>query len=343
VVSSGRVGREPEVSRPRRVGRILVLGLAVVVLVGLLGGLVQLVMERTDAAANPPPGEFVELPDGRMLHVQVAGDTDERPTVLLESGAGASSLGWAWIQPAVAEHATVISYDRSGLGWSQGDPHGADAAAVVEDLRQAATALGHGGPYVLVGHSLGAHYVRAFAAEHPDEVAGVVLVDPSHEESTAATGSSPADAAPVYTALRIATRLGLTRLYDPTAAVLDPLPEPHRSQALAQQHSRAGIDAATTEYLAVDRVGEQLPGGQALGDIPLHVLIATGGATDDASRAMIDTLADLRAELATLSSRGATTVLADADHVSMVTDPQHASAVSDAILDVLAQTDETES
>ena len=37
-------------------------------------------------------------------------------------------------------------------------------------------------PYVLVGHSVGGLYVRLYAHEHPDQVAGMVLVDTTHEE-----------------------------------------------------------------------------------------------------------------------------------------------------------------
>jgi pimeloyl-ACP methyl ester carboxylesterase len=40
-----------------------------------------------------------------------------------------------------------------------------------------------GGPYVLVGHSYGGLIVRRYAALHPGDVAGIILVDPAHEES----------------------------------------------------------------------------------------------------------------------------------------------------------------
>ena len=34
------------------------------------------------------------------------------------------------------------------------------------------------GPYVLVGHSLGALNMQVFASKYPDDVAGMVLLDP---------------------------------------------------------------------------------------------------------------------------------------------------------------------
>jgi pimeloyl-ACP methyl ester carboxylesterase len=89
------------------------------------------------------------------------------PTVLLETGMGGASMAWAWVQPRVAERATVVAYDRAGLGWSDPSPRGPGAEQVVRDLREALAVRGLSGPYVLVGHSLGGHYMRAFAAAHP--------------------------------------------------------------------------------------------------------------------------------------------------------------------------------
>ena len=41
-------------------------------------------------------------------------------------------------------------------------------------------------PLVLVGHSLGGFNVKLYAALYPDDVAGLVLVDPSEERSPSA-------------------------------------------------------------------------------------------------------------------------------------------------------------
>jgi pimeloyl-ACP methyl ester carboxylesterase len=38
-------------------------------------------------------------------------------------------------------------------------------------------------PYVLAGHSLGGHIVRTFAARHPADVSGLILVDVRHEDA----------------------------------------------------------------------------------------------------------------------------------------------------------------
>lgn len=114
---------------------------------------------------------------GRRLHLNVMGEDKDGPTVILE--AGGMSSQWAWIQPEIAEFARVVSYDRAGLGWSE-QPH--DARHISQQLHTALEEAGIGGPYVLVGHSMGGVYARQFAGDYPDEVAGMVLLDSSYPD-----------------------------------------------------------------------------------------------------------------------------------------------------------------
>lgn len=307
--------------------------LLVLVLTGLL---VQVVAERRDAAANPPPGELVALPDGRSLHLQVAGEDHDGPTVVLEAGAGAFSAAWAWVQPAVAEQYTVVSYDRAGLGWSEVSDHGPAAEAVVADLHTVLQARGLPGPYVLVGHSLGSHYVRAFAAAHPEDVAGVVLVDPSHEHQAAALGEDYdlGTVEQMYTALEIATQLGLTRVYNPFAAALEALPEPQRSQYRAEQLTVGNVRSSAAEIAAMDTIGAGVA-GSTLGEVPLRVLIAASAPAPQ-DQEQVDALVPLRQDLAGLSSNGEAIVLPEAEHISIVAEREHAADVTAAILEVSA-------
>ena len=130
-----------------------------------------------------PPGELIDVSDGRRLHVRVMGAEHPGPTVLLEHRHGLTVSSWGWLQPRLAEHVTVVSYDRPGSGWS--DAGDADFSAVAADLRVALDRLDVPGPYVPVGFSLGGLYARAFSASHPREVAGLVLLDPAHEDQMA--------------------------------------------------------------------------------------------------------------------------------------------------------------
>jgi pimeloyl-ACP methyl ester carboxylesterase len=127
----------------------------------------------------PPPGRLVEV-EGHRLHLLCVGRG--RPTVVLEAGISDAFAVWARVQPSLAETTRVCSYDRAGIGYSDPGPPPRTSLTIARELHALLDAAGEPAPYVLVGHSFGGLNVRAFAAEHPSEVAGLVLVDASHEE-----------------------------------------------------------------------------------------------------------------------------------------------------------------
>jgi pimeloyl-ACP methyl ester carboxylesterase len=141
---------------------------------------VPLLAGFTLAAQTPsppaPPGRIVDI-GGRRLHLNCAGHGS--PTVVLDAGLGDSSLAWSLVQPKLATTARVCSYDRAGTAWSHdaGPQHGLSNAA--EDFDRLLKASGERAPYVLVGHSWGGWLVAVYARRHPENVAGIVLVDSS--------------------------------------------------------------------------------------------------------------------------------------------------------------------
>lgn len=86
------------------------------------------------------------------------------------------------VHERVRELTTSVLYDRAGTGWSEPVRLPRSAAAVAEELRDLLRAEQVPGPYVLVGHSLGAFYARRFVQLFPGEVAGLLLLDPGHED-----------------------------------------------------------------------------------------------------------------------------------------------------------------
>ena len=130
----------------------------------------------------PPPGELVDV-GGHSLHINCVGEGS--PTVILESGSGATSVDWANIQPEVANTTRVCAYDRAGSGWSETGPGPGDPQQIAGELHTLLGNAGIDGPYVLVGHSFGGLYVRMYAELYPNEVEGMVLVDSSHPEQSA--------------------------------------------------------------------------------------------------------------------------------------------------------------
>jgi pimeloyl-ACP methyl ester carboxylesterase len=117
---------------------------------------------------------------GYRLHLNCTGQGS--PTIVLDAGLGESSLSWSKVQPEASKFARVCSFDRPGYGWSEAGPSPRTSAQIVKELHTLLTNAGEKGPYVLAGHSFGGYNVRLFAAQYPDETAGIVLVDSSHEE-----------------------------------------------------------------------------------------------------------------------------------------------------------------
>jgi pimeloyl-ACP methyl ester carboxylesterase len=86
---------------------------------------------------------------------------------------------WKKVFREVAAFTTAVAYNRAGFGRSSRAEAPRHAASIVCELRAFLQDAGFSPPYVLVGHSLGGLYMQLFARLHPDEAAGLVLVDPT--------------------------------------------------------------------------------------------------------------------------------------------------------------------
>ncbi|MFR9804483.1 alpha/beta fold hydrolase [Pseudonocardia sp. RS010] len=106
---------------------------------------------------------------------------DGVPVVWL-AGGGMFGLYYWNVHALAAGFTTSVLYDRLGTGWSDVVDLPRPGSRVTDDLRELLEAIGLPGPYVLVGHSLGGLYARLFAKRFPDDVAGLVLLDPTHED-----------------------------------------------------------------------------------------------------------------------------------------------------------------
>jgi len=156
---------------------ILVVLLGTLALPVLAGAVYQAIETLRDRRRFPPPGRLVRFNERRM-HIHITGEGT--PTVVFESGMGASCLSWTLVQSQVAQFSRAVSYDRAGHGWSDPAPEPRTARQIALELNTLLNATGLQGPYVLVGHSFGGYVNRAFAHLYRDRVAGVVLVDSVH-------------------------------------------------------------------------------------------------------------------------------------------------------------------
>ncbi|WP_196810861.1 alpha/beta hydrolase [Arthrobacter sp. 35W] len=300
---------------------------ALLALVSVAGGC-ETVLEAVDARAHPMAGQLVDV-GGHRLHLDCTGSGS--PTVVLEPGAGEMSSVLGWIAPAVASGTRVCVYDRAGRGWSEPADTPQDGAQIAADLH---TLLQRGnvpGPYVLAGHSFGGLYALAFAAQYPDDVAGMVLVDST--APAAHPGPAPPRSAGSYDlpgrvsmVISTAARLGLGRLY----GQLDygSLPPLSRDEARASSATASQLRSTIDEYVQGGSSVEEAAALRGFGGKPLVVLSAGSGSAAGWSAA--------QNALATLSTNSVHRTVEGATHASLVSEKEDAAATAQAILDVVS-------
>lgn len=130
-------------------------------------------------AIEPPIGHRYEV-DGTKLWAHISGSGE--PSIVFLPGSGMVGLDYLNIHDQVSEFSTSVLYDRAGTGWSDQVKLPRSAMAVTDELRKLLHTINVPAPYVLVGHSLGGAYARRYAQRFPDDVAGILLLEPAHED-----------------------------------------------------------------------------------------------------------------------------------------------------------------
>ena len=265
----------------RWTGRILLGLLALIVVLVASGASYEAIMAAGDASRYPARGQRVDV-GGYRLHISCIGDGS--PTVVLDAGQGGFSLDWSLIQPELATTTRVCAYDRAGYGWSDPSPQPRTPRQIAEELHTLLGNAGIEGPYVLVGHSAGGKHVRLYATRHPQDVAGMVLVD-ARTEYVDANRSPEALAAEHKQQRRfqrticVAARIGLVR---PFWAALWPKVWPATQNLSAETRAEIGVLQARSQQIKtvlredafLTQDNSQLNSAAPLGNVPLIVLAA---------------------------------------------------------------------
>jgi pimeloyl-ACP methyl ester carboxylesterase len=316
--------RAPRQLRSRTRWWLLYPLLAVLALASIGGGY-QTVQRSIDAAAYPVPGQLIDV-GGHRLHLSCTGSGS--PTVVLEPGLGEASWAMAWIAPAVAADNRVCVYDRAGRGWSDAADGPQDAAQTAADLHTLLDRAHIPGPYVLAGHSFGGLYILTFAANYPDQVAGMVLLDSTApaSDATPPTKAGSYDLVGRISALLPAVaHFGVARLVG--QASYSTLPPRSRDEARARSATASHVESFLNESREGGMAVLQAASLVDFAGKPL-IVVTAGQGHDDVWLAAQD-------KLATLSTNSRHRVVADATHGSLVEDETDAAAASKAIRDVV--------
>ena len=236
------------------------------------------------AAPHSPPGERVRVA-GRAVHHQSWGESiPGQPAIWLENGIFGQLLGWGDLPALLQQDGwRVRAYDRGNYGWSSGAGPERSAAAAAREFAELLDALGEHEPILIIAWSGGGLVARCFAAEWPERVAGLILLDavaPEYEDwaEQAFPQRCPAErAAQLAEIEEIAGRAenGLLREAD-----IAEYSEPQTRAQHGEPYRRLLLESAAhwrtyaAEMAALGRSSEQARRRPLLAHLPLLALIA---------------------------------------------------------------------
>jgi pimeloyl-ACP methyl ester carboxylesterase len=297
----------------RRTRRVLLIVALVIAGLSLTGFLYQTIASAVDASSYPAPGRLIDVGGYRLRLYCTGTGRPGSPTVILDEGQAATSLGWSKVQPGVPSFTRVCSYDRAGCGWSDTGPLPRTAGRMVTELHTLLTRAGVAGPYVLVGHSLGGLIMQLYTYTYPQQVVGLVLVDSVHADQFRYP-EFRAGALPSIICQALGS-LGILRLFGFSNGFVAESPPTVQPAAKAQLYQTRFCQTVSDESAAVEASSAQVRAVRhPLGHLPLVVL--TRGQQVDA------TWRTLQKDLASLSTTSKQIIATRSDHQIQLEQPE---------------------
>lgn len=189
---------------------------ALLALLCIVGTIWNAAATNKEKSTYLPEGQLVDVFDTKMNVFSIGEYSEGKPTIVLIAGLATPSpkSDFYPIWSRLSEENYVVVLERSGYGWSGSTKRERTVQNITEENRMALQQAGIAHPYIFVAHSMGGLEANMYAANFPDEVQGVVLLDCTSPEKML----SHKNAVPLANrAIPVIRSIGLLRLIDAIA------------------------------------------------------------------------------------------------------------------------------
>ena len=304
--------------------------ICLVLVAGLLGAIYEQRAEKAFMEENPPPGQLIDV-GGRNLHIHCTGAGD--PAIILDAGQGGWSIDYSEIQAELAETHRVCSYDRAGYGWSDAADDPRTLADISVDLHTLLEGAEIARPYVIVAFSFSGLSTRYYYEQYPDEVAGLVLLDPAHEAHADlqpdSLDSAQQSLLGMYSIFELAANVGLVRILNP--AEMAPYAPFIQTDPTSPALYYAGLSNpdwwATSRKEFYINLFAELPALPSTFDVPVRLIGLRDSITDQAFADLNNAHLDILREMADRSENVNLIVLDGIAHDGIIHEVETISSV----------------
>jgi len=273
-----------------------------------------------------PPGTIIDV-SGRDMHFLCLGEA-AGPTIVLEAGGSNSSTTSRKIQAEMAKFARVCAYDRAGFGFSDPVNRSRTFDEMTEDLENLLTNAEIAPPYILVGESMGGLMVRNYCRHHPENIAGVLLLDSAEEQHTFERLEKLKGMQSTAAATSWLARFGIVRLLlnlDPEKAGIPAAISAQRRSEIVTEYSRPEFFKSAVHelgaYFSTPQNMRADGGFGSLGSTPL--IVVTHGKPLKGSQAFLETgWSEAQKRLAALSTSSELLVAEHSGHAISLDQPR---------------------
>ncbi len=184
--------------------------IAIILVLMLTGFIVNTILSKGELEAIEPDGQMVDV-NGHKMHVYAMGNGEKTIVLLPGLGTALPSADFGPLMRALSDQYTVVSLDYFGVGFSDQVDTPRTNTNYTEEIRAALEVAGYQPPYILMPHSVSGIYSEYYAAQYPDEVEALILLDTTTTAVEELT-KSPEPPKWVYKIAQFQQSIGVIRL-----------------------------------------------------------------------------------------------------------------------------------